>query len=103
MTLMPFTPQELDNLALHFLDLAATLRHMANKSRENELDSVPLHVNKVNEWLGHLDDWAVEASGKLETAVIKQRGARRAQSLPYPQAESAPARRSAGKKKTSKK
>lgn len=103
MTLMPFTPDDLDSLALRFLDLAALVRGMSNASRENELPSFSLHANKVNEWLAHLEDWAHESSGKLETALIRQRGALRAQALPYPPHDSKPAKRPAARKKMVKK
>jgi hypothetical protein len=103
MTLLPFTPEDLDALALRFLDLAAVVRGMANSSREHELDDFALHVNKVNEWLGHLEGWAIEGQGKLTTALIKQSGQRRAQALPYPAAEPRTEKRPLARKKTSKK
>ena len=80
MTLAAFTPDSLDDLALRILDLAGVVRDMANTSRENGLDHMSLHVNKVREWLTRLEDWANDGSAKLETSVIKLRGARRAQS-----------------------
>jgi hypothetical protein len=103
MTLLPFKPEDLDALALRFLDLAALARGMANSSRENELDGFTLHVNKVNEWLGHLEGWAIEGQAKLDTALIRQKGKRRAEALPYPASESRAEKRPAGRKKTSKK
>ena len=103
MTLLPFKPEDLDALALRFLDLAAVARGMANSSRENDLEGFTLHVNKVNEWLGHLESWALEGQGKLDTALLKQRGTRRAQSLPYPAVDARSEKRPAGRKKMSKK
>ena len=103
MTLLPFKPEDLDALALRFLDLAAVARGMANSSREYDLEGFTLHVNKVNEWLGHLEGWALEGQGKLDTALLKQRGTRRAQSLPYPAPDARAEKRPAGRKKTSKK
>ncbi|HEY5312743.1 MAG TPA: hypothetical protein VIK18_09485 [Pirellulales bacterium] len=81
MTLVPFPPEALDELALRFFDLAAISRQMAAASRENELADFALHANKVNEWLSKMEDWAHDASARLETAVIRQRGVRKAQSL----------------------
>ena len=81
MTLVPFPPESLDDLALRFLDLAATARQMAAASREYELVDFALHANKVHEWLGKMESWAHDASARLETAIIRQRGARRAQAL----------------------
>jgi hypothetical protein len=103
MTLLPFKPEDLDTLALRFLDLAALMRGMANSSRENELDGFSLHVNKVNEWLGHLEEWAIEGQGKLDTALMKQQGRRRAQSLPFSAPEARAEKRPPARKKTSKK
>jgi hypothetical protein len=103
MTLLPFTPEDLDALALRFLDLAALARSMANDSRENELREFSLHVNKVNEWLGHLEGWAHESKAKLDTALIRHKGQKRAQALPYPAADARPEKRPLARKKMSKK
>ena len=81
MTLVHFPPESLDDLALRFLDLAAMARQMAAASRENELADFALHANKVHEWLGRMEAWAHDSSARLETAIIRQRGARRAQAL----------------------
>src|SRR6185437_17041256 len=100
MTLLPFKPEDLDILALRFLDLAAMARGMANSSRENEVEGFTLHVNKVNAWLAHLEGWAIEGQAKLDTALIRQKGKRRAESLPYPVNDSRGEKRSAARKKT---
>jgi hypothetical protein len=81
MTLIPFPPEALDELALRFFDLAAISRQMATVSRQNELADFALHANKVNEWLTRMEAWAHDASARLETAAIRQRGVRRAQSM----------------------
>lgn len=78
MTLALFTPEALDELALRLLDLASRARVMAQKSRENELDSVQLHAQKVQEWLGRLDEWSIDAEARLEGQIRKRQGARRA-------------------------
>lgn len=102
MTLAPFTPESLDQLALRMLDLAGTIRGMANASREHGLGSFSLHVNKVQEWMGRMEDWANDGSVKIETSIIKLRGARRAQTNlgAAPARSSRPAR---GKRKRVKK
>jgi hypothetical protein len=82
MTLTPFSPDALDALALRLLDLAGMVRGMANSSRENQLEGFELHANKVQEWLGQLEDWAHEGAAKLEHTLIRQRGMRRAQAMP---------------------
>jgi hypothetical protein len=81
MTLTPFPPEALDELALRLLELAADVRAMANSSRENELEGFVLHGNKVHEWLANLDAWAVDAAGRLDSAVHRQKGVRKALSL----------------------
>jgi hypothetical protein len=81
MTLIPFPPESLDDLALRFLDLASMARQMAASSRENKLVDFALHANKVHEWLARMEAWAHDSSARLETAVIRQRGVRRAQAL----------------------
>jgi hypothetical protein len=91
MTLASFPPEALDALALRLLDVAAMVRKMAVSSRENEVGDFQLHGNKVHEWLGHLEQWAHEGDGKLQTSLIRQRGVRRAQ---VPAASTAVARSS---------
>lgn len=81
MTLARFSASSLDNMALRILDLAATVRHIANICRENEVEDLSLHVNKVHEWIGHLEEWAHEGVGKLETDLIKSRAKQRAEQL----------------------
>lgn len=81
MTLSTFDSDSLDALALRFLDLAAAVRNMAVTAREHDLRNVPLHINKVNEWLGHLDNWCHDGTAKIEAQLLKQRGAMRAQVL----------------------
>lgn len=98
MTLAPFPPERLDALALRLLDLAGVVRQMANKSRENVVDEFELHGQKVDEWLAHLEDWAHDGAARLETALIRQRGVRRAQSAATTPVETKPEKRSSGKK-----
>ena len=81
MTLVPHTRQSLDELALSFLDLAADARQMAAICRENELESVDLHANKLREWLTRLEDWSRDARRKVELAALRRRGRRRADEL----------------------
>lgn len=78
MTLQIFDPDQLDQLALRILDLAATFRSMSQQARELDLDGVPLHDKKSAEWLANLEQWTIEADGKLQALAIKERGARRA-------------------------
>src|SRR4051812_48010851 len=92
MTLVPFTSEKLDALALRLLDIANVLRRMSNASRDYGVTGFELHAQKPDEWLGHLEDWVLEGEGKLATAINKQRGDRRALSSPQ-----TPPARAAGK------
>ena len=78
MTLIPYKPEKLDELALRALDLAALLREMATKCRDNELSSAELHDRKALEWLGRLEEWAQRSSAELDVRIIGHRGAKRA-------------------------
>lgn len=99
MTLSAYPPEALDALALRLLDVAASVRSMAEKSRENGLPDFQLHGNKVQEWLGHLEDWAHDGTARVDAAALKQRGAQRAaQSLAV--APSRPKRRSGKRAKS---
>ncbi|HVU89535.1 MAG TPA: hypothetical protein VHD36_19560 [Pirellulales bacterium] len=79
MTLIPHSPANLDALALRLLDVAALVRGMANNSRENQIEDLPLHSNKAQEWLGRLEEWAHDGAARLELQVMRERGARRSQ------------------------
>lgn len=81
MTLVVFSPESLDELALRMLDLAANVRSMSHTSREHDVAGFQLHGNKVHEWLSHLEDWAHDGAGRLSATLLKQQGARRSKSL----------------------
>lgn len=93
MTLSNFPPEALDDLALRVLDIAATIREMAILSRENQLNGFQLHGNKVHEWLGHLEEWAIESTGRLDVDLVKLKGARRGRALVPPPAAAGRAKR----------
>lgn len=78
MTLQPYSPEQLDELALRTLDLAASLREMAKKSRENDIPSVDLHARKAVEWLGRLEEWVQKSAADLDRKIIGHRGTKRA-------------------------
>lgn len=84
MTLQPYSPENLDELALRALDLAASLREMAKKCRMNDMPSVELHAHKAIEWLGRLEEWAQKSSADLEVKIIGQKGAKRARQSTKP-------------------
>jgi hypothetical protein len=81
MTLIPFPSADLDRLALRLLDLTGDVRRLARRTREQELDAVPLHANKIQEWLTKLESWSLDAAARTEAEINRQRGAKRAREL----------------------
>lgn len=78
MTLIPYKAEKLDELALRVLDLAASLREMATKCRDNDVPAAELHDRKALEWLGRLEEWVQKSSAELDVRIIGHRGAKRA-------------------------
>lgn len=81
MTLESYEPQEFDELALRLLDVAGTLRRLAVRCRHEELASMAINDRKALEWLGNIEAWASKAEADLELAILKRRGAQRAEEL----------------------
>jgi hypothetical protein len=81
MTLESYEPQEFDELALRLLDIASTLRRLAVRCRQEQLESMAVNDRKALEWLGNVEAWASKAEADLELAILKQRGAQRADEL----------------------
>lgn len=81
MTLIAYAPDELDRLALRMFDLAADVRQIAHRGREHELATIPLHGNKIQEWLERLEAWSHDAKSRADAEINKQIGARRAREL----------------------
>jgi hypothetical protein len=88
MTLEPYTPQQLDDLALRALDLTSMLRTMAISMRTEEVDSFVVHDRKALEWIAKLEEWCQKTEAGLEVAVRRNRGARRAATFGRPAAKS---------------
>jgi hypothetical protein len=78
MTLQRYDPQRLDQLALRLVDLVATLREMANSSREHGIADLPVHDKKALEWCAKLEDWLQKAQADLEVRIRQARARRRA-------------------------
>ncbi|MCE9544124.1 MAG: hypothetical protein K8T25_01160 [Planctomycetia bacterium] len=78
MTLQPYGPDQLDELAWRAFDLAALLRQIGQMARSGGLGSVPLHDKKPREWLSNLEVWAHDAQGRMQTELVRNRGAKRA-------------------------
>jgi hypothetical protein len=81
MTLTPYSPEQIDQLALRLLDVAGMLRQMANRCRENDLEGYTLHDKKALEWYAALQRWAHKSAAELEMQIIDVRAARRAASV----------------------
>lgn len=79
MTRESYHPEHIDELTLRVLDVCCRLRRIAESSREEQLPAVPLHDKKALEWLGKLENWLHKAEAELQMAIIRNRGARRAQ------------------------
>lgn len=81
MTLIPFPPESLDELAWRLFDLAAIVREMATASREHGIADFELNGNKVQAWLASIEAWTQRGAGELETRIIRERGLRRAREM----------------------
>jgi hypothetical protein len=79
MTLKQYGAEQLDDLALRVLDVAALFRDLANQQRQGGAQPIPLHDRKLLQWLSAIEIWAEDARGRQQTELIRQRGAQRAQ------------------------
>ena len=77
MTLQAYDPDEVDQLALRLLDLAATVRQMANRSREQGVSDIALHDKKALEWCAKLEQWANKTNADLEVRILQDKAERR--------------------------
>jgi hypothetical protein len=77
MTLQTYNPHELDQFALSLLDLAALVRQMAQRSREEGIADLPLHDKKALEWSAKLEQWAHKTRADLEMRILQNRAERR--------------------------
>jgi hypothetical protein len=78
MTLQAYDPKKIDEFALRLLDLAATLREMSNRSRDERIDDFALHDKKALEWCAKLEQWARKTRAELELRVLERKAERRA-------------------------
>lgn len=88
MTLVPYTPERLDELALRLYDVAGLVRQMGHTMRRETLAERVIHDRKALEWIDKLEDWCQKSEAGLEAAVRRARGARRAASFARPAAGS---------------
>ena len=100
MTLTHFPPDALDDLALRLLDIAASLRKMANLAREHSVQGFQLHGNKAHEWLDHLEHWTFEGSNRLNEQIMRESSAREGQIGGSPRKALPAAQRGGSRKKS---
>lgn len=81
MTLQPYDPDKLDQLALRLLDQAAAMREMAHLCREYRIKDLVLHDKKANEWCENLERWTRKAKAELQMKAIDIRAAKRADAV----------------------
>lgn len=77
MTLQTYDPHKLDQFALRVLDLAATVRQMANRSREYGIADLALHDKKALEWCVKMERWAHKTQADLEVRILQQKAEQR--------------------------
>jgi hypothetical protein len=77
MTLQIYDPNQLDQLALHLLDLAGSIRQMANRSREHGVADLVLHDKKALEWCAKLEQWTHKIQADLEVKILQDRAEKR--------------------------
>ncbi len=78
MTLDPYTPDRLDELALRVLDVCSQLRGMARRARDEQLAQFALHDKKALEWLARLEEWRHKSGADFELTLVRNRGVQRA-------------------------
>ena len=81
MTLSPYDPEKLDELAMRLLDLTSTFRGIAQRSRNEQVEGVFLQDKKAMEWLQRFELWTNDTVQKFESTAIKNRGERRAKEI----------------------
>jgi hypothetical protein len=78
LAISPYTPEQLDQVALRLLDICAKLRSIAQESRSQGSAEIPVHDKKALEWIGKLEQWAAKSQRDFELAQFRQRGAQAA-------------------------
>jgi hypothetical protein len=87
MTLKPYTPDRLDELALRLLDLAGRVRTIALACRQEKLDHVELHDRKALEHLDRVEEWLYKAEADQKVASVKNQGRQHAKKMQSRQAK----------------
>ena len=77
MTLQTYDPQQLDQLALRLLDVAAVVRKMGQRSREHGIADLALHDKKALEWCVNLERWAHRVQADLEVRILQDKAEQR--------------------------
>lgn len=82
MTLISYDPARLDQLALRLLDVASTIRGVAQTARENDRASIALHDKKALEWLANLEAWCHRVATEAEMDRLRRKSEELARQLP---------------------
>ncbi len=87
MTLKPYTPDRLDDLALRLLDLCARVRNIGRSCRVDGLERLELHDRKALEHLDRFEEWLYKAEADQKVASVKNQGRQHAKKLQGRQAK----------------
>jgi hypothetical protein len=69
MTLRPYPPEKLDQLALRFFDLAAEIRSWSKAADKENPPELLLHDKKALQWCENLEEWAKKTQLTLEIQI----------------------------------
>lgn len=69
MTLHPYPPEKLDQLALRLFDLAAEVRLWSKEAKKEETLELVLHDKKALQWCVNLEAWARKTRQSLEIQI----------------------------------
>ncbi|MGQ9576124.1 MAG: hypothetical protein ACUVUC_12475 [Thermoguttaceae bacterium] len=72
MTPRTYDPHVLDQFALRLLDLAAVLRHMAHRARENPVEDPPFDDSRGRDLIERLEYWARTCLAELEMKIMRK-------------------------------
>jgi hypothetical protein len=87
MTLKPYTPDRLDQLALRLLDLASRVRDISRACRDEGLNQLELHDRKALEHLDRVEEWLYKAEADQKVASVKNQGKQHAKKMQARQAK----------------
>ena len=81
MTLVPYDPDKLDDLARRLLDLTYAFHDLARRLRNDQVDELSLQDRKAMEWLRRFESWANGTVQQVDMAVSESRHKRGTEEL----------------------